>query len=223
MHDMVKLSVVIVNYNVACFLEQCLRSVYAAAEGIPVEVWVVDNHSVDNSVEMVRRNFPDVRLIANVDNVGFAKANNQAIRQANGEYVLLLNPDTIVQPDTFAKTLEFMERTPDAGALGVKMLDGQGRYLPESKRGLPLPEVAFYKVFGLSSLFKKSRRFGRYHLTYLDPDQIHSVEVLSGAFMLLRKAYPQYGWREFRELAEVEPETEIYKMLKLLPLSATRE
>lgn len=188
MHDMVKLSVVIVNYNVACFLEQCLRSVYAAAEGIPVEVWVVDNHSVDNSVEMVRRNFPDVRLIANVDNVGFAKANNQAIRQANGEYVLLLNPDTIVQPDTFAKTLEFMERTPDAGALGVKMLDGQGRYLPESKRGLPLPEVAFYKVFGLSSLFKKSRRFGRYHLTYLDPDQIHSVEVLSGAFMLLRKS-----------------------------------
>ena len=183
-----KLSIVIVNYNVACFLEQCLRSVYEAAAGLAVEVFVVDNHSVDNSLDMLRKQFPQVKLIANQDNVGFAKANNQAIRQASGEYVLLLNPDTIVQSDTFAKTLEFMDQTPDAGALGVKMIDGQGRYLPESKRGLPLPEVAFYKIFGLSKLFKKSKRFGRYHLTYLDPDQIHSIEVLPGAFMLLRKS-----------------------------------
>lgn len=183
-----KLSIVIVNYNVACFLEQCLRSVYEAAEGIAVEVFVVDNNSVDNSLEMLRKQFPQVTLIANQENVGFAKANNQAIRQAKGEYVLLLNPDTIVQRDTFVKTLEFMDQTPDAGALGVKMIDGQGRFLPESKRGLPLPEVAFYKIFGLSKLFKKSRRFGRYHLTYLDPDQIHEVEVLPGAFMLMRKS-----------------------------------
>ena len=185
---MAKLSIVIVNYNVVHFLEQCLRSVFEAANGIDVEVFVVDNHSVDNSVGMVRENFPEVRLIANGENVGFAKANNQAIRMAKGEYVLLLNPDTIVQSDTFVKTLEFMDCTPDAGALGVKMIDGRGHYLPESKRGLPLPEVAFYKIFGLSRIFKKSRRFGRYHLTYLDPDQIHSVEVLSGAFMLLRKS-----------------------------------
>lgn len=185
---MTRLSVVIVNYNVACFLEQCLRSVYEAIQGIDAEIFVVDNHSVDNSVEMLRKHFPEVRLIANEDNVGFAKANNQAIRVASGEYVLLLNPDTIVQSDTFTKTLDFMDSTPDAGALGVKMLDGRGRFLPESKRGLPLPDVAFYKIFGLSKIFKKSRRFGRYHLTYLDPDEIHSVEVLSGAFMLLRKS-----------------------------------
>ena len=185
---MVKLSVVIVNYNVAYFLEQCLRSVYEAAKGLDVEIFVVDNHSVDNSLEMLRTHFPDVRLIANDENVGFAKANNQAIRMAQGEYVLLLNPDTIVQSDTFVKTLDFMDSTPDAGALGVKMIDGRGRFLPESKRGLPLPEVAFYKIFGLSRVFKKSKRFGRYHLSYLDPDQIHSVEVLPGAFMLMRKS-----------------------------------
>ncbi len=185
---MAKLSVVIVNYNVAYFLEQCLRSVQEASKGIDVEVFVVDNHSVDNSLEMLHRHFPDVKVIANEENVGFAKANNQAIRLSEGEYVLLLNPDTIVQSDTFVKTLDFMDHTPDAGALGVKMIDGRGRYLPESKRGLPLPDVAFYKIFGLSKIFKKSKRFGRYHLTYLDPDQIHSVEVLPGAFMLMRKS-----------------------------------
>ena len=186
--DMVKLSVVIVNYNVAYFLEQCLHSVYEAAHGIPVEIFVVDNHSVDKSLEMLHSRFPEVKVIANEENVGFAKANNQAIRMATGEYILLLNPDTIVQADTFVKTLDFMDRTPDAGALGVKMIDGQGHYLPESKRGLPLPSVAFYKIFGLSRLFKKSRRFGRYHLTYLDPDEIHAVDVLPGAFMLMRKS-----------------------------------
>ena len=111
-----------------------------------------------------------MKVIANEENVGFAKANNQAIRIATGEYILLLNPDTIVQADTFVKTLDFMDKTPDAGALGVKMIDGQGHYLPESKRGLPLPSVAFYKIFGLSKIFRKSKRFGRYHLTYLDPD-----------------------------------------------------
>jgi GT2 family glycosyltransferase len=185
---MVKLSVVIVNYNVSRFLEQCLHSVREASRGMDTEIYVVDNHSVDNSLEMLETQFPEVKVIANEENVGFAKANNQAIRLSEGEYVLLLNPDTIVQSDTFAKTLEFMDHTPDAGALGVKMIDGKGHYLPESKRGLPLPSVAFYKIFGLSKVFKKSRRFGRYHLTYLDPDEIHSVEVLSGAFMLLRKS-----------------------------------
>ena len=185
---MAKLSVVIVNYNVAYFLEQCLHSVYEAAKGIPVEIFVVDNHSVDKSLEMLRNNFPEVKVIANEENVGFAKANNQAIRIATGEYILLLNPDTIVQADTFVKTLDFMDRTPDAGALGVKMIDGQGHYLPESKRGLPLPSVAFYKIFGLSKIFRKSKRFGRYHLTYLDPDEINEVDVLPGAFMLMRKS-----------------------------------
>ena len=169
------------------FLEQCLLSCQAALEGIDAEIFVVDNNSVDGSQEMVREKFPNVHFIANKDNVGFSKANNQAIEIAQGKYVLLLNPDTIVEETTFTKVVDFMESHPDAGALGVKMIDGEGKFLPESKRGLPSPWVAFYKIFGFSRLFPKSRRFGRYHLSYLDDDQDHEVEVLSGAFMLLRK------------------------------------
>ncbi|MCL2512194.1 MAG: glycosyltransferase family 2 protein, partial [Bacteroidales bacterium] len=182
-----KLSVIIVNYNVEHFLNQCLYSVRDACEGIEAEVFVVDNNSVDGSVEMVRKQFPEVKLIANVDNVGFSRANNQALRVATGEYQLLLNPDTVVEHDTFIKIVDFMDAHPDAGALGVKMVDGTGKFLPESKRGLPTPAVAFYKIFGLARLFPKSKRFGRYHLGFLDKEQTHEVEVLSGAFMLLRK------------------------------------
>ena len=183
-----KLSIVIVNYNVSYFLEQCLQSVSIAIKDIEAEVFVVDNNSVDNSVEMLRQKFPWVSLICNKENLGFSKANNQAIRLSKGEYILLLNPDTVVEADTFEKILDFMDSTSDAGALGVKMVDGRGEFLPESKRGLPVPSVAFYKIFGLSKLFKKSKRFGRYHLTYLNQDEINSVEVLAGAFMLLRKS-----------------------------------
>ncbi|MCL2131583.1 MAG: glycosyltransferase family 2 protein [Lentimicrobiaceae bacterium] len=183
-----KLSIVVVNYNVVYFLEQCLSSVYQAVKGIDAEVFVADNNSVDGSVEMLQEKFPQVKLIANKENLGFSKANNQAIRQAKGEYILLLNPDTVVEMDTFSKIIAFMDETADAGALGVKMVNGRGDFLPESKRSLPVPSVAFYKIFGLSKLFKKSHRFGKYHLTYLDADEIHSVEVLSGAFMLLRKS-----------------------------------
>ncbi|UYZ60990.1 glycosyltransferase family 2 protein [Hymenobacter latericus] len=185
-----KLSVVIVNYNVCYFLEQTLLSVRRAVEklGQPVEVFVVDNNSVDRSVAMVRQRFPEVILIENQDNPGFSKANNQALRQAKGEYLLLLNPDTVVEEDTFRACCEFMDAHPKAGGLGVKMLDGQGKFLPESKRSLPTPWIAFYKVFGLAALFPKSRKFGRYHLGFLDQDQTHEIEVLSGAFMLMRKA-----------------------------------
>ncbi|HOK52097.1 MAG TPA: glycosyltransferase, partial [Bacteroidales bacterium] len=182
-----KLSVIIVNYNVKYFLEQCLYSVQRAIKDIAAEVLVVDNHSVDGSCAMVREKFPWVHLIANQENVGFSRANNQAIRIARGEYVLLLNPDTVVQEDTFVKCIEFMDAHPEGGALGVKMIDGKGHFLPESKRALPTPWVAFYKIFGLSRLFPKSRTFGRYHLTYLNPDQIHEVEILSGAFMFIRR------------------------------------
>jgi GT2 family glycosyltransferase len=182
-----KLSVIIVNYNVRHFLEQCLKSVSEALNGIEGEVIVVDNNSVDGSVEMVRSKFPQFRLIDNKENVGFSKANNQAIRISSGEYVLLLNPDTVVQEDTFTKCLDFMDQTPDAGGLGVQMIDGKGRFLPESKRGLPTPSVAFYKVFGLSKLFPGSKLFGEYHLGYLPKNQVHQVDVLSGAFMMLRK------------------------------------
>ncbi len=181
-----KLSIVIVNYNVRHFLEQCLHSVEKAMVGIDAEVFVVDNNSVDGSNGMVLQKYPWVKLLANKQNMGFSKANNQAVRQASGEYVLLLNPDTVVEEDTFTKVLAFMDSHPDAGGLGVKMIDGRGHFLPESKRGLPTPWVAFYKIFGLSSMFPKSKRFGKYHLSYLDPSQIQSIDVLAGAFMLLR-------------------------------------
>lgn len=183
-----KLSVIIVNYNVSAFLEQALSSALKSMRGIDGEIFVVDNHSVDNSVAMVKAKFPQVKLIENHDNVGFAKANNQAIRISSGEYVLLLNPDTLVEEDTFEKCLRFMDETPDCGGLGVKMVDGQGRFLPESKRGIPYPKSSFYKLFGLSKLFPKSQKFGAYHATYIGEDETHEVEVLSGAFMMMRKS-----------------------------------
>lgn len=182
-----KLSVVIVNYNVSAFLEQALAAALKAMRGIEGEIYVVDNHSVDNSVRMVKDKFPQVKLIENQKNVGFAKANNQAIRVSSGEYVLLLNPDTLVEEDTFAKCIAFMDATPDCGGLGVKMVDGRGRFLPESKRGIPYPKSSFYKLFGLSKLFPKSKKFGAYHATYIGEDETHEVEVLSGAFMMMRR------------------------------------
>ncbi|MEO1412731.1 MAG: glycosyltransferase [Bacteroidota bacterium] len=183
-----KLSVIIVNYNVKYFLEQALLSVRKASARMEVEVFVVDNNSVDDSVPMVREKFPEVRLIANKDNPGFSRANNQAIRESRGEYVLLLNPDTVVEEDTFQKCAAFMDAHPRAGALGVRMIDGSGAFLPESKRGFPSPFVAFCKMSGLSRLFSQSPVFNRYHLGYLDPNDNHPVEVLAGAFMWLRRS-----------------------------------
>ena len=182
-----KLSVIIVNYNVKHFLEQCLHSVLKAAKNISTEIFVVDNNSVDGSAQLIRDKFPNIQFIQNKENLGFSKANNQAIRLAKGEFILLLNPDTVVEEDTFSKVIHFMENHEDAGALGVKMIDGKGNFLPESKRGLPTPLVAFYKMFGLSKLFPKSKRFGKYHLSYLSKNEIHEIDVLAGAFMLLRK------------------------------------
>ncbi len=183
-----KLSVIIVNYNVEHFLEQCLLSVRTAMRKLDIEVYVVDNNSVDGSVAMVEDKFPWVELIANKDNPGFSIANNQAIRICKGEYVLLLNPDTLVEEDTFSKVIDFMDQHPKAGGLGVKMLDGKGEFLPESKRGLPTPWVSFYKIFGISRMFKKSKRFNQYHLGHLSKDETHKIEILSGAFMLMRKS-----------------------------------
>jgi O-antigen biosynthesis protein len=181
------LSIVIVNYNVTYFLEQCLNAVLAASKTLKVQVFVVDNNSVDGSVEMVQSKFPQVHLIANKENVGFSRANNQALAISDARYSLLLNPDTVVEEDTFSKVLAFMDEHPAAGGLGVRMVDGKGRFLPESKRGLPTPQVAFYKIFGLAKLFPKSKRFGRYHLGYLSEFDTNEVDVLSGAFMLMRK------------------------------------
>jgi len=181
------LSVIIVNYNVRHFLEQCLHSVMKACEGIDSEVFVVDNNSVDGSPQMVREKFPAVNLIENRENAGFSAANNQAIKVTSGKYVLLLNPDTVVEESTFVKSIAFLESHPDGGALGVKMIDGKGKFLPESKRGIPTPWVSFYKIFGLWKLFPKSRKFGRYYLSHLDREKNHEIEVLSGAFMMLRR------------------------------------
>jgi len=183
-----QLSIIIVNYNVKHFLEQCLLSVQKAIEGIAAEIIVIDNNSVDGSQQMLKEKFGNqITFIENHDNPGFSKANNQGIRIAKGKYVLLLNPDTVVEEGTFRETLDFMEAHPKAGGLGVKMLDGEGKFLPESKRGLPTPWVSFYKIFGLAKLFPKNKTFGQYHLTYLDKDETHEIEILSGAFMLMRK------------------------------------
>ncbi len=182
-----QLSVIIVNYNVRYFLEQALHSVMRATRNIEAEVWVVDNNSVDGSMEMVKTLFPSVKCLENKENLGFSRANNQAIRLSGSKYVLLLNPDTVLQDDTLEKCIAFMDDHADAGGLGVRMIDGKGQFLPESKRGLPSPAVAFYKMTGLSALFPKSRTFGRYHLKFLDEHGIHKVDVLSGAFMLLRR------------------------------------
>ena len=181
------LSVVIVNYNVVFFLEQCLNSVFAASKNLNVQIFVVDNNSVDGSINMLKENFSSVVLIENKENVGFSKANNQAIKRANSPYVLLLNPDTVIEEDTFDKCIDFMNSNTDCGGLGLRMLDGKGNFLPESKRGFPSPSVSFYKIFGLSYLFPKSQKFGRYHLGFLSEFEVNEVDVLSGAFMLLRK------------------------------------
>ena len=182
------LSIIIVNYNVKYFLEQCLHSVQRASGDLQTEVFVVDNNSVDGSCAMVQEKFPDVNLIRNDQNLGFSAANNQAIKKSSGRYVLLLNPDTVIEEDTLVKCVGYMDEHPDSGGLGVKMIDGKGDFLPESKRSLPTPRVAFFKIFGLSRLFPRSRVFGRYHLGYLDKDRIHQVEILCGAFMMLRKS-----------------------------------
>ncbi|MEN3040489.1 MAG: glycosyltransferase [Bacteroidia bacterium] len=182
---MIDLSVIIVSYNVKYFLRQCLQSVARAMEGLSVEVWVVDNASIDGSVEMVREEFPWVKLIANPTNLGFAKANNQAIKLSSGRHILLLNPDTIVQEDTFHVVIDFLDKHPEAGAVGVKIIDGQGRFSPDSRRDLPSAWNIFCKLSGLYRLFPKSRIFGRYHLTFLPENEVIPVPVLLGAFMAI--------------------------------------
>jgi GT2 family glycosyltransferase len=183
-----KLSIIIVGYNVKYFLEQCLLSVRAAVGSMDAEVFVVDNHSSDGSAAYIRSRFAEARVIENEENVGFSRANNQAVRLSTGDYVLLLNPDTVVGERVLKEACSFMDSHPEAGAVGVKMLNGAGVFLPESKRSVPSPWVAFCKMSGLSRLMPQSRIFARYHLRYLDEDRMHEVEALSGAFMLLRRS-----------------------------------
>lgn len=182
-----QLSVIIVNYNVKYFLEQCLHSVQKAIQNLDAEVWVTDNASPDNSVEYLEPKFSWVNFIRNETNPGFAKANNQALHKCSGEYILFLNPDTLLPEDALTKCITFMKSHAQAGALGIRMIDGSATFLPESKRSFPSPLTSLYKLSGLSWLFPKSKIFSRYSLAYLNEFKNYEVDVLAGAFMLSRK------------------------------------
>ena len=182
-----ELSVIIVNFNVRDFLRQCLFSVMLASENIDCEIFVVDNNSEDGSVGMIKSEFPDVKLIINTVNSGFSVANNQAIKKSQGRFILLLNPDTIVEKDTFSKCIDFMNMHTDSGAIGIRMINGEGRFLPESKRAFPTPGIAFFKTFGLSFLFPKSPLINKYYLPQIDYLETALTEVISGAYMFIRR------------------------------------
>jgi N-acetylglucosaminyl-diphospho-decaprenol L-rhamnosyltransferase len=182
------LSVVIVNYRVPYFLELCLHSVQKALTGLDSEIIVIDNHSADGSVDALRALFPGVRFHENQENIGFARACNQGSRLAGGEYILFLNPDTVLPEDFAGICLDFLRNKPRAGGLGVRMIDGGGRFLKESRRGFPSPWVAFCKLSGLTALFPGSRVFAGYYLGHLPADKSHPAPVLSGACLLVRRA-----------------------------------
>lgn len=196
-----KLSVIIVNYNVKYYLDQCIRSVLRAFEKMntPAEIIVVDNHSADGSVDYLEQRYPQklypmVRFVRSAHNLGFARANNIAIRQSRGEYVLLLNPDTIVGEDALKASVDFMDAHEDAGAVGVRMLGAQGRRAMESRRGLPTPMVSFFKMLGFCNRWPHHRLFGKYYMGYLPWDEPSQIEVVSGAYcMLRRKALDEVG------------------------------
>lgn len=183
-----KLTVIIVNYNVKYYLEQCLTSVRRAIGGLEAEVLVVDNHSRDGSVEYLRSRFPEVTFIESNHNLGFARANNMAIRQSRADYVLLLNPDTLVGEQVLTDVIAFMDEHPKAGAAGVQMLKVNGEKANESRRGLPTPMTAFYKMTGLCRRYPRHPRFGHYYMGYLPWDEPARIEVVSGAFMMIRRS-----------------------------------
>ena len=187
-----QLSVIILNYNVRYFLEQCILSVQKAIEGLDAEIIVVDNNSHDGSCAMMARRFPDVRLISNNQNLGFPKGNNIGVAAARGEYICILNPDTVLAEDTFSKVLAFASKQENLGIVGVRLIDGTGRFLPESKRGVPTPFVAFTKITALYKAFPKW--FGQYYAQHLPDDQTGKVDILVGAFMVMqRNLYNEIG------------------------------
>ncbi|MBA2745522.1 MAG: glycosyltransferase [Flavisolibacter sp.] len=169
------------------FLEQCLYAIRQAAGGVNVETIVVDNHSADGSIEYLKPKFPEVNFISNDSNTGFGSACNKGLGVANGDCILFLNPDTIIAEDTLASCTRFFLKHPECGALGVKMIDGSGKFLRESKRSFPSPATSLYKLSGLARIFPTSKVFGRYHLGHLDPNENHEADVLAGAFMMIRK------------------------------------
>ena len=183
----IKISIVIVNYNVKYLLEQCLYSVRSALGGREAQIFVVDNASTDGSVEYLTPLFPEVEFIKNRENRGFGAANNQVLGRCKGQYVLLLNPDTVIGEESLFSLMFYLDDHPAIGAVGVKMLNGRGEFLPESKRSFPTLWIAFCKLFALSKLFPNSPKYAQYNLPYLNPDKPHKVDVLCGAFMLIRR------------------------------------
>lgn len=182
-----KLSVIILNYNVRYFLELCVHSVQKATQTIDSEILVIDNASSDKSIEAIKNKFPDVIFIQNTENVGFPKGNNRGVAQAKGDYICILNPDTVVAEDTFEKLLPFAENEPTFGALGCHLVDGSGNFLPESKRGIPTPWVALTKIFSLYKIFPKSTYFNQYYAQHISEFQTGKVAILVGAFMLMKR------------------------------------
>ncbi|REE82312.1 GT2 family glycosyltransferase [Lutibacter oceani] len=176
------ISVVIVNYNVQYFLEQCILSVKEAATNLNVEIIVVDNNSEDNSCSVIKEKYPEVKLVENKENIGFSKANNQGVKIAKGAYILVLNPDTIIAEDTLDKIIFFARAKQNLGVLGVKLIDGSGKFAPESKRGIPTPSTSFNKLFGISS-----KRTGKYYATHLDENESGIIDIASGAFMFMKR------------------------------------
>ncbi len=182
-----QLSVIILNYNVSYFLEQCVASVQEALSNIDGEIIVVDNNSSDDSCEMMKSRFPNVKLIENRANLGFPKGNNMGVAEANGDYICILNPDTVVAEDTFEKVLAFAEKQKNTGIVGCKLIDGTGNFLPECKRGVPTPFVALTKIFSLYKLFPKTALFNRYYAQHLSENETGKVGILVGAFMLMKR------------------------------------
>jgi GT2 family glycosyltransferase len=181
------IAIVIISFNVEKLLKECIESLYRETKDAPFEIWVIDNHSRDDSVRMLKEHFPNVHLIENDDNVGFTRANNQAIRQCRSDYVLLLNPDTLIQDGAIDRMVHFMDEHPEVGVSGCRVLNEDGSLQLACRRSVPSPSVAFFRLTGLSRLFPRSQRMARYNLTYLDPMQTHEVDAVSGAFLLIRR------------------------------------
>lgn len=192
-----QLSIIILNYNVRYFLETCLLSVQKAVENLDAEIIVIDNNSSDDSCQMMKTRFPNIKLIENHENVGFPKGNNIGVKCAKGDYICIINPDTVVAEDTFAKVLNYMQsnqQNTQIGLLGCKLIDGTGHFLPESKRGVPTPWISFTKIFGLYKIFPKSKIFNQYYAQHLTENQSGKVAILVGAFMVMkRKFYNEIG------------------------------
>ena len=187
MENRATLGIIIISFNVRKLLEECLESIKRETRHTKYEIWVIDNHSRDDSVRMLKEKYPEVHLIENDENLGFTRANNQAIAKCRSDLILLLNPDTLIRDGALDKMVRFMDENPDVGVAGCRVENEDGSLQLACRRSIPTPAVAFYKLSGLSRLFPNSKVMARYNLTYLDPNTPHEVDAVSGAFLLIRK------------------------------------